>query len=101
MVIIKIDPPLQGEHIKPLLIDPLWDFFEEEWAEGLADELFRESVTVSGWGLNENNEFQDQLKKQVIQIGSVERSPIANKNGTLKLDHEAGHGICPGDSGGN
>ena len=91
---IKIDKPLRGRYIRPILIDRLW------WVFGLRDsdaeqrkKLYGKEVMISGWGETEKRWISNQLLKQYVRIGGLE-------NRLLRLTHSTGSGACRGDSGG-
>ena len=76
------------------MIDSLWSIFGfGDSAEEVEKKLTGKTVTIYGWGWNENGMGTDQLMKQDVKIGPLE-------NRIVELTHKEGHGTCKGDSGG-
>ena len=94
LVLIKIDEPLTGKYIRPISIDSHWPIFELGHSGlELNTGLNGKKVTMYGWGLTEDKFESNQLLKQHVKIGGLEKT-------MLKLKHKRGHGACSGDSGG-
>ena len=90
IALLRIDEPFIGENIAPLRIDDLWNYFPPE---DIGDDLVNKSVTIYGWGLNENNVQPNQLMKQNVAVGALIHRLVL-------MYHREGQGSCSGDSGG-
>ena len=94
VVLLRLDQPLTGKYINPVMIDTLWSHFRFSYSEWKITQMLKgKDVKIYGWGWTEHGGSSNQLLRQDVKIGWM-------SYGIMFLTHERGCGSCKGDSGG-